>query len=61
MLGGGVMEAGDVLLHRIRAAVPEQVLFHDQRPAVVIAAAAFGEQAGAIGAAVNAGTPPTGA
>ncbi len=58
VLGGGVMEAGDVLLHRIRAAVPEQVLFHDQRPAVVITAAAFGERAGAIGAAVNAGTPP---
>lgn len=52
VLGGGVMEAADVLLERIRAAVPSQVLAADHRPVVPIAAAALGERAGAVGAAL---------
>ncbi len=54
VLGGGVIEAADVLLPRVRAAVPDQVLARDHRPAVDLVAAAFGERAGAIGAAVAA-------
>ena len=52
MLGGGVIEAADVLLHRIVAAVPDQVLAADHRPAVEVVAAELGEHAGAIGAAL---------
>lgn len=54
VLGGGVIEAEDVLLPRIEAATPDQVLARGHRPAVPIVAAAFGERAGAIGAAVVA-------
>ncbi|HEX4903484.1 MAG TPA: ROK family protein [Acidimicrobiales bacterium] len=54
VLGGGVIEAADVLLHRVRAAVPGQVLGADRRPEVPVEAARFGEHAGAIGAAVLA-------
>ncbi len=54
VLGGGVIDAADVLLHRIEAAVPEQVLARAHRPSVEIAAAHFGATAGAIGAAVLA-------
>lgn len=56
VLGGGVIEAADVLLARVEAAVPDQVLSSDRRPPVEIAAAVFGERAGAIGAAINAGS-----
>lgn len=54
VLGGGVIEAEDVLLPRIRAAAPAQVLAQAHRPPVAIVAAHFGERAGAIGAAVLA-------
>jgi len=54
VLGGGVIESADVLLDRIRAAVPPQVLAAAHRPAVPVEAARFGEHAGAIGAAVLA-------
>lgn len=54
VLGGGVIEAEDVLLPRIEGAVPDQVLARGHRPAVPIVAAHFGERAGAIGAAVLA-------
>lgn len=58
VLGGGVIEAEDVLLHRIESATPDQVLARGRRPAVPIVAAHFGERAGAIGAAVLAlGSP----
>lgn len=57
VLSGGVIESADVVLDRIRAAVPEQVLAADHRPAVPIEAAHFGERAGAIGAAVLALQP----
>ena len=54
VLGGGVIEAEDVLLPRIEAATPAQVLARAHRPPVEIVAARFGERAGAIGAAVLA-------
>jgi glucokinase len=54
VLGGGVIEAEDVLLSRIEAATPDQVLARGRRPSVPIVAATFGERAGAIGAAVLA-------
>lgn len=52
VLGGGVVEAADVLLGRITAAVPAQVLASEHRPTVAINAAELGEHAGAIGAAL---------
>jgi len=52
VLGGGVIESDDVLLPRIQAAVPDQVLARPHRPAVPVVKARFGEHAGAIGAAV---------
>ncbi len=52
VLGGGVIEAEDVLLPRIEAATPDQVLARRHRPPVEIVAARFGERSGAIGAAV---------
>lgn len=54
VLGGGVIEAEDVLLPRIERAAPEHVLARGHRPSVPIVAAHFGERAGAIGAAVLA-------
>jgi len=57
VLGGGVIESADVLLDRIRSAVPGQVLGGDRRPVVPVEAAHFGEHAGAIGAAVLAVQP----
>ncbi len=55
VLGGGVMEAADVLLDRVRSAVPPQVLGAPHRPEVEVVAAGLGERAGAIGAALLAG------
>lgn len=55
ILGGGVMEASDVLLDRVRAAIPAQVLGSSHRPEVEVVAATLGERAGAIGAAILAG------
>ena len=52
VLGGGVMEAADVLLGRVVAAVPSQVLASEHRPAVAVVAAVLGEHAGAVGAAL---------
>ena len=54
VLGGGVMDASDVLLDRIAEAVPAQVMGSDHRPAVTIAVALAGEHAGAVGAALVA-------
>jgi glucokinase len=53
VLGGGLVEAGEVLLAPTRAAFAELVLGADQR-AVSIVPAALGEHAGAIGAALLA-------
>ena len=48
VLGGGVVEAGDLLIVSARAAYAELVEGGDRRPAAVIVPAAFGERAGAV-------------
>ena len=52
VLGGGVIGAADVLLPRVVAAVPEQVMAARHRPPVPVVAAELGEHAGAVGAAL---------
>jgi glucokinase len=51
VLGGGLVEAGEVLLRPTRRAFVELVEAAEHRPAVPIVPAALGELAGAIGAA----------
>ena len=55
VIGGGLVEAGDLLLDPVRAAYQEQVMAPEERPDVRIAPAELGERAGAIGAALLAG------
>lgn len=52
VLGGGVMDAADVLLDRIRASLVTQVLAHAHRPPVSVVVAERGARAGAVGAAL---------
>ena len=52
VLGGGVVQAGDLLIDSARATFAELVEGGDRRPRVVIAPAAFGERAGAVGGAL---------
>jgi glucokinase len=54
VLGGGVVEAGSVLIDSARAAFEEMVEGRDRRPLAVVVPAAFGERAGAIGGALAA-------
>ncbi len=54
ILGGGVMDAADLLLDRVRRATRDQVVGADHRPEVPIEVAQAGERAGAIGAALAA-------
>lgn len=54
VIGGGLVEAGDVLLDPIRAAFDELVFGVDHRDPVSIVAAELGERAGAWGAALLA-------
>lgn len=54
VLGGGVTDAYDLLLHRVEAAVADQVLGAAHRPSTPIVVARAGERAGAIGAALLA-------
>jgi glucokinase len=54
VLGGGLVEAGDVLLSPVRRAFAELLEGADHRPGVGIVAAELGEHAGAIGAALLA-------
>jgi glucokinase len=51
VLGGGLVEAGELLLAPVRAAFADLVTGGGHRPAVTIVPAALGERAGAIGAA----------
>jgi glucokinase len=51
VLGGGLVEAGEVLLGPTRTAFADLVEAAEYRPAVAIVRACFGELAGAIGAA----------
>ncbi len=54
VLGGGLVGAGDLLVESARRAYEELVEGGSRRPAPVMVAAAFGERAGAVGAALSA-------
>lgn len=54
VLGGGLVEAGEVLLAPVRKAFAELLDGADHRPDIDIVAAELGEHAGAIGAALLA-------
>jgi glucokinase len=54
VIGGGLAEAGDVLIAPIRAAYTARAVAPEHRPAVAIVAAELGEHAGAVGAALLA-------
>lgn len=57
VLGGGLVEAGDLLLGPVRDAFSQLVEAAEHRPPVPILAAELGERAGAIGAALLAPGP----
>ena len=52
VLGGGVVQAGDLLIESAGVTFAELVEGGDRRPRVEIAPAAFGERAGAVGGAL---------
>jgi len=52
VLGGGVVQAGDLLIESAREAYAELVEGGDRRPSTAIVPAAFGERAGAVGGAL---------
>ncbi len=54
VLGGGVVQAGDLLVDAARATFTTLVEGGDRRPAAAVVPAAFGERAGAVGAALAA-------
>jgi glucokinase len=54
VIGGGLVEAGDLLLDPVRQAFSDLVLSSEHRPPVRIVHATLGERAGAIGAALLA-------
>lgn len=54
VIGGGLVDAADLLLPLVRAQLADRVMAGDRRPAVQVVPAALGERAGAIGAAVLA-------
>ncbi len=54
VLGGGVVQAGDLLVDAARTTFAELVEGGDRRPAAAVVPAAFGERAGAVGAAFAA-------
>jgi glucokinase len=54
VIGGGLVEAGDVLLDPVRVAFERRAVAPDHRPPVAIVPAAMGEYAGAVGAALLA-------
>jgi glucokinase len=55
VIGGGLVEAGEVLLEPVRAAYRRRVMAPEEREDVRIVPAALGEHAGAIGAALLGG------
>jgi glucokinase len=55
VIGGGLVEAGDLLLEPIRAALPDRIMAPEERTDVRVVAAELGERAGAIGAALLGG------
>ena len=52
VIGGGLVEAGDLLLEPVRAALPDSMMAAEERTDVHVVAAELGERAGAIGAAL---------
>ncbi len=54
VLGGGVVEAGSLLVDSARATFEELVEGSDSRPIAKVVPAAFGERAGAVGGALAA-------
>lgn len=54
VIGGGLVEAEDLLLDRVRDAFENQIMGHDHRDSVPIVAAQLGARAGAWGAALLA-------
>ena len=58
VIGGGLAEAADILIPRVRVAYDERAVAPEHRPPVDIVAAALGDRAGAIGAALLAQPEP---
>ncbi|QGG95574.1 ROK family protein [Actinomarinicola tropica] len=54
VIGGGVVEAGPVLLDPLRSAVADLIIGSSHRPPVPVLPAVFGEHAAAVGAALLA-------
>ena len=54
VIGGGLVEAADLLLPEVQSRFAGLVMAGERRPVVPIVAAALGERAGAIGAAILA-------
>ena len=54
VLGGGVVQAGDLLVESARASFGSLVEGRERRPLAVVVRAEFGERAGAVGAALAA-------
>ena len=54
VVGGGVVEAGDLVLNPARAAFTDAIEAPESRPEVPIVAAELGNEAGAVGAATLA-------
>lgn len=54
VIGGGLAEAGEVLVGPVRAAYAERAVAPEHRPPVEIVVAELGEHAGAVGAALLA-------
>lgn len=57
VLGGGLVDAADLLLDPVRARFDAEVMAADRRPEIPIVPAQLGERAGAIGAALLAASP----
>jgi glucokinase len=55
VIGGGLVEAGEVLLAPVRTAYLRQVMAPEERQGVRIVPAELGERAGATGAALLGG------
>jgi glucokinase len=55
VIGGGLVEAGDLLMDPVRRAYERRVMIPDERKDVRILAAELGERAGAIGGALLGG------
>jgi glucokinase len=59
VIGGGLVEAGDLLIDPVRRALPERLMAPEERADVRVVAAELGEHAGAVGAALLAALEAT--